>query len=328
MFQTPILLLVFNRLDTTRQVFEQIRKIQPRYLYIAADGPRKGIKEDVEKCTSVKQFLKNAIDWPCEVKTLFREENLGCGLSPSEAITWFFDNVEQGIILEDDCIPSQAFFSFCEQMLDRYKTNELVHQINGTNFQFGKVVGSGSYYFSNYNICWGWASWARAWKDYRYHMNAYAPREQLVASLKRLNTRQEQAYFTQLIDLMYDTDRNDIWDYQWYMCMLFNNRLAICPNKNLVSNVGFGLNSTHTTQTYLKINRVELGDLESHKIRYVDKIEANSSADFITYRNYFDSPESKINKVRRVFYCIFPEDLFLFYRRVKSFFNKSAEDGK
>jgi len=131
MFETPILFLVFNRLDTTKQVFEQIRLIQPARLYIAADGPRNNVPEDFAKCESVKQFLDSAIDWPCEVKTLFRDENLGCGIAVNEAITWFFRQEEQGIVLEDDCLPNLSFFRYCEELLNLYKSEERVMMVSG-----------------------------------------------------------------------------------------------------------------------------------------------------------------------------------------------------
>jgi len=157
--KTPVLFLIFKRLDTTKQVFEQIKKAKPPRLYIAADGPRDYVEGEAEKVKAAREYVLSNIDWNCEVKTLFREKNLGCGKAVSEAITWFFENEEQGIILEDDTVPSQSFFWFCEELLNRYKDEKKVWHIGGTNFQDGIIRGNGDYYFSALNHIWGWASW-------------------------------------------------------------------------------------------------------------------------------------------------------------------------
>ena len=149
-FNTPILFLIFNRPDTTQIVFEEIKKQKPKYLFVAADGVRSHIIEDMEKCKDTRNLVLKGIDWDCEVKTLFRDENLGCGVAVSEAITWFFENVEQGIILEDDCLPHPSFFGYCETLLEKYNDNENVYVISGDNFQNGKQTGNASYFFSNY----------------------------------------------------------------------------------------------------------------------------------------------------------------------------------
>ena len=159
---TAVLFLVFNRPETTKQVFEAIRQAKPPRLYVAADGAREGKPGESERVEQVRQ-IATEVDWPCEVKTLFRDKNLGCKQAVSSAIDWFFDNEEQGIILEDDCLPHPDFFTFCETLLKRYATDERVWVITGDNFQDGQKRGDGSYYFSRYNHVWGWASWRRAW---------------------------------------------------------------------------------------------------------------------------------------------------------------------
>ena len=164
--ETAILILLFNRPETTIRVFDKISQIKPQRLYIASDGPRKNIDGEKEKVKKVRE-IATRVDWPCEVKTLFRNENLGCKKGVSSAITWFFEQEEQGIILEDDCVPNLDFFTFCESLLDRYAEDERVSVITGNNFQNNKWRGDASYYFSKYNHCWGWASWRRSWKDYQ-----------------------------------------------------------------------------------------------------------------------------------------------------------------
>ena len=169
MYKTPILLIIFNRADTALQVIDRLREIKPAYLFVAADAARKKIEGEVEKCELVRQKVLAAIDWKCEVKTLFHEENLGCGMGPATAITWFFKNVEQGIILEDDIIPLKSFFPFMEEMLEKYKDNEQVMQIGGNSMGVKRIENDDSYYFSAYNH-WAWATWRTAWSKFSFSM--------------------------------------------------------------------------------------------------------------------------------------------------------------
>lgn len=167
MLSTPVLLIIFKRPDTTRQVLQAIRQVKPRQLFVAADGPRPDHPDEAEKCHQTRAVIEE-VDWKCEVQTLFQQRNLGCGpgpvTGPVTAITWFFHNVEQGIILEDDCLPDLSFFRFCEELLDRYRYTEQIMHISGNNFLYGRKRGSASYYFSKYTHVWGWATWRRAWK--------------------------------------------------------------------------------------------------------------------------------------------------------------------
>src|SRR5882762_10017668 len=146
-FTTPVLFLIFNRPETTRRVMEAIRKIRPKKLYIAADGPRPDREDDVDKCREVRE-IASVIDWDCDVTKLFRKENLGCGKGPSSAITWFFEHETEGIILEDDCLPSPSFFSFCAELLERYRYDTRIMEIGGNNFEKGISTGKDSYFFS------------------------------------------------------------------------------------------------------------------------------------------------------------------------------------
>jgi len=216
MLDTPILLIVFNRSDTTRQVFKAIRQARPRQLFVAADGPREGVDGDGALCAAARS-VATAVDWDCAVQTLFRDENLGCGLGPSTAISWFFENVEAGIILEDDCVPDPSFFRFSEELLERYRDVPRVMSISGDNFLRGRRRGAASYYFSRYPHIWGWASWRRAWQYFDY--------ETIPEELRR-----------------------HIWDWQWRLSVEKNRGLAVAPNVNLVSNIGCGAaDATHTT---------------------------------------------------------------------------------
>ncbi|AGA66977.1 glyocosyltransferase [Brachyspira pilosicoli] len=240
-----VLFIIFNRPDTTSKVFEAIREAKPPRLYIAADGPRKDVKDDYKRCMSTRDIIKK-VDWDCEVKTLFRDKNLGCGLGPAEAISWFFENEEDGIILEDDCLPNQSFFYFCEELLDYYKDNDKIMHIHSNHI--GKPYSNYSYYFSSMERCWGWATWRRAWNLYDYKLEKY--------SYDLIAKKIEEVYFSDfyidywksILDEMIEyhkKNKNDIWDYQWSFSILANDGLCICPNINLVSNIGFGKDATH-----------------------------------------------------------------------------------
>ena len=237
-FNTPVLFLVFNRLETTKQVFEAIRIVKPKYFYIAADGPRATKENEEQVCDEVRNFVLNNIDWDCEIKTLFRTENLGCGKAVSQAITWFFENVEEGIILEDDCLPNSSFFSFCQELLEMYRGNEKVCHISGTNYQMGNKRGDSDYYFSNYPHIWGWATWSKAWKKYDVNMKGYETIKN-AHPLKKL-------FPVHIMDGAFDKTI-DTWDAQWLFTNILHEKISILPNKNLVTNIGFSENATHTT---------------------------------------------------------------------------------
>jgi len=163
---TAILFLIFNRPETASQVFKKIRLARPPRLYVACDGPRNNHSTDIEMVRLTRDLVTK-VDWPCNIKTLFRDHNLGCKKAVSSAIDWFFEKEEQGIILEDDCVPHLDFFNFCEKLLNYYKNDKRVFTITGVNFQNEKWRGEASYYFSKFNHCWGWATWKRSWSFYQ-----------------------------------------------------------------------------------------------------------------------------------------------------------------
>jgi hypothetical protein len=172
MFKTPILFLVFNRPETTKFVFESIRSVKPAKLYICADGPRPNVENDKIHCSAVRKIVSN-IDWECEVKTLFRIENKGCGKGVSEAITWFFSNEEEGIILEDDCLPNDSFFYYCSDLLDKYRFDTRIMHIGANNFLDDTISVENDIYFSSISHIWGWATWKRAWDSYDFKLQNY-----------------------------------------------------------------------------------------------------------------------------------------------------------
>ncbi len=242
---TPVLFLVFRRPELTRRVFDAIKQARPAKLFVAADGPRSGTSGEYEQCQATRDAICGQIDWECQVQTLLRDKNLGCKLAVSSAIDWFFEHVEEGIILEDDCLPDLSFFGFCEALLDKYRDAPEVMHISGDNFQAGRSRGDGSYYGSSYAHIWGWATWRRAWKHYDVGMKCF-PEFKRSGGLERIfDTEAERAYWLKNLERTYRGDVNT-WDFQWTFSLWAHNGIAILPNANLVENIGFGAGGTHT----------------------------------------------------------------------------------
>ena len=287
MFSTPILFLVFNRLNTTKQVFEQIRHIKPTRLYIAADGPREIVPEDFAKCESIKQFLNSAIDWNCEIKTLYRDENLGCGIAVSQAISWFFQHEEMGIILEDDCLPESSFFRFCEDLLTKYRYNEEVMHISGTcHFQENLLKSNDSFYFSNYMLCWGWASWRRAWnKNDTFLSNTREIKQGLKNS--KISTKEKKYWLLELLHFQKIVLSKNLhtWDTQWSLAILSNFGKCIVPYVNLVKNIGIGHDATNTFAFEVDLQNY-LNEM-SMPLKHPHNMDINSTNDDYIYRHLY-----------------------------------------
>jgi hypothetical protein len=271
---TPILFLTFNRPDLAQRVFDEIKKAQPKQLFWVNDGPRNEKEGELAKKT--RAIIKQ-IDWNCEVKTNFSDKNLGCKIRVSSGIDWFFENVEQGIILEDDCLPSQSFFPFCEELLNKYKGDERIMHITGDNFQFNHQRGEADYYFSKYCHIWGWATWKRAWKYYDVKITDFPEfkRQNIIKTVFKNKRIQNK-----MINIFDDVFNNkiDTWDYQWVYTVWKQKGLAITPNTNLISNIGFRKDATHAigkNNTRANIPIQEINFPLTHPV----KIEKNKKAD-------------------------------------------------
>jgi len=242
---TPVLFIVFNRPDVTKRVFEAIRQAKPPRLYIAADGPREGRAGEAEKVADVRR-IATAVDWDCEVKTLFREKNLGCKRAVSSAIDWFFEHEEQGIILEDDCLPAQSFFRFCDVLLDHYHDDSRVWQVCGTTHLSDHAPpNNADYFFSRYGPIWGWASWRRAWENYDVELAKWQTMRQPNLMESVYPDANERAAKLRIGDRLVSGEI-DTWDWQWGIAKNFNNALSIVPKKNQIVNIGFTDDATHT----------------------------------------------------------------------------------
>src|SRR5262249_48320977 len=233
-----------NRPDTTATVMEAIRRARPQRIYVAADGPRDRPGE-AERCREARR-ITTAVDWRCEVRTLFRDHNLGCPEAVRSAITWFFENEEEGIILEDDCLPSPDFFRFCTELLERYRVDERVMAICGSSYANSKSRYAASYYFSYYADIWGWATWRRAWRFYDRGLSRW-PKFKASRGLDIISTGRawHETYWTSLFDATQE-GRIDTWDYPWIYTVIEQGGLACYPNQNLISNLGYRPDATHT----------------------------------------------------------------------------------
>jgi hypothetical protein len=299
-FTTPILFLIFNRPETTERVFQQIRKIQPRRLFISADGPRKDKINEEQKCIETQNIIEK-IDWDCELKTNYSEKNLGCRVGVSSGINWFFRSVSEGIILEDDCLPDISFFHFCKTLLEYYRNDERIMHIGGANFQDGNRRGDGSYYFSSFNHVWGWATWKRAWKLYDVEMKSYPERLQQGLLYQLYPEPAIRCYWKKNFDLVFE-NRKDTWDFQWQYASAINHGLSIIPNTNLITNIGFDANATHTIDHSHSLANMPTNAIQD--IIHPTTITLEKKADEYVFRHYLSPPRwRKVRSlIRRIFY--------------------------
>lgn len=286
----PVLFLIFNRPELTRQVFARIREARPAKLFVSADGPRTDHPKDGRLCAEARTVVAQ-VDWHCAVLTLFREKNLGCKKAVSSAIDWFFSQVPEGIILEDDCLPHPDFFTFCDTLLDFYENDERVSVITGNNFQNGRRHGNAAYYFSKYNHCWGWASWRRAWRHYCGDLPFWPEWKRSSDWLKKTPDKVEQRYWSNIFE---SVRRNEIdsWAYPWTASVWYHGGLTATPNVNLVTNIGFGHDATHTVSTASKEGLPEhsLGPLT-----HPAKVEQHKKADRYAFNHHFGGMQQRLH---------------------------------
>ena len=260
-YSIPILFVVFNRPETAFTSFQKIKKIKPRHLYIASDAPREIVPNEKDLVEKTRALILNEIDWECEVKTLFQEKNLGCGIGVFTAINWLFENEEYGIILEDDCVVNTSFFKYMEELLNRYATDERIGMIAGTN-PLVQYNSSTSYIFSKYKSCWGWGSWKRAWKNMDMSMNWR--NVDLDSVLKNAGyCAMDYSGWKYKIKCI-DANVVSAWDWQWYFSLSAQNQLCIYPSKNLVSNIGTDANATHTSGSDITLESFSMEFPMSH----------------------------------------------------------------
>lgn len=280
--ETPILLIIFNRPDTTRRVFEAIRKVKPLKLYVTADGPRLNRNGEVDLCKKTRQLIEN-IDWLCEVHRKYYDENHGCDPTIEAGLNWFFENEEKGIILEDDCLPDITFFKFAEKMLEKYKDDKYVMHVNGSNFQEGIKIGDGDYYFSRYSHSWGWATWRRSWKLYNHELSSFPGFKKNKSIDKILKNSKEKDFWLVFFQKLY-IGKFPFWDSRWTYTIWENGGVSITPNENLIENIGWGKDATHTNGHEKITDRPTVPLLE---IRDPSTKNINEEADVYTFFHYY-----------------------------------------
>ena len=245
-FKTPILIIAWKRPQKTRELINVIKEINPDNLYIACDGPKNENPEEDNKVRETRKLLLTSFKEVNKKKYLLSKNNQGCKLGVSNAVNWLFKHEKEGIILEDDCIPHLDFFRFCQEMLENYRNDERIWSITGHNQQNNIQRGSGTYYFSKYPRSWGWATWKRSWAKYDRDITDW-PKIKSKGILKnQLRNNIELKYWEKILDSIYYHNYPNTWDYQWSLSSFLNSGLTIVPNKNLIKNIGFDEEATHT----------------------------------------------------------------------------------
>lgn len=280
----PILVIAFNRPDHLQRLLDRIRKVRPKNLFIAIDGPRPDRPAERERVQQCRDLLAT-IDWECDLRSLIREENLGCGQGVSSAITWFFEHVEQGIILEDDIIPSESFFEFCSTLLDRYRDDDRVFAISGCNFVPREELShpEDPYRFSQVPHIWGWATWRRSWA--RHHLDIAGWQKDLppAALWSRAGRSLSGAvYWASTFELL-ARGKVDTWDGQLVLASMISGQLTATSNTNLIQNIGFGEDATHTFEDRNELQPV--GEVRLPVGPVV--VELDTRADTWTRRHHF-----------------------------------------
>ncbi len=292
----PVLLIIYNRSNSLRRVIQKLRDQKIEKIYIAADGPNREKEGDVEKVLQARKVLEE-IDWDCKVYKLYREINIGCKQGVAEGLNWFFENEECGIILEDDCLPNESFWLFCNELLEKYKDNYNVMTISGTNSQDGVLRGEATYYFSRYNHVWGWATWRRAWINYNGNLAGWKEYRKSASWKELFKDPIERNYWEDIFDeISYGKKKWDAWDYPWTFSIWKINGINIMPNYNLVSNIGFGLDATHTKDA--NSSHANQRTLDFDKLTHPNKIEICENADNTTFNVHFGGQGQRSFKYR------------------------------
>jgi len=256
MIQTPVAIFIFNRPHCTEQLVYALAVVKPAHLFVIADGPRNA--SDIELCEQTRAVI-DTIDWPCTILKLYASSNMGCRESIPNGLNWVFEHVDTCIILEDDCIPQPSFFPYCEELLSLYKHDECVMTIGGHRSDGPNELGTESYYFSKYPSIWGWATWKEKWAKYDLSMSQWPELKNSNWLNKILKASNAVAYWSRVFDQM--KNGLDTWDFALnYSCWLHKG-LSIRSRVNMISNVGFGKDATHTHHliTYIQKDNAYTG---------------------------------------------------------------------
>ena len=299
MNKIPILILAFNRADHVVRMMESIKSYRPNKLYLECDGPREHKEGEKNAVLETRQAMLNAIDWPCEVKTLFRKKNFGCANAVYDAISWFFKNEEYGIIVEDDIVLSQDFFKLCEELLPRYANEDRIMEISARNQSYRTDINN-TYVYAQCYHCWGWASWRRAWKHMDMTMTA-ANNISIAFLIKRLGFFRGCMMFYYFKSAHKHITTFNSWATRWYLSILYKDGLVIVPGVNLALNIGMDGGAHYEKNNEDPYADLKLGNLEWPIIfndnLILDKKQKNAdSKDFLKVRLY--GLRRKFNKLK------------------------------
>ena len=308
MFDVPILITIYNRVDVTFKLYKILEVIQPKYLYINADGPKVNNELDYLRCNNTRNLFLN-LSWDCVIKYNFSSDNKGCKLSVSDAITWFFNENEYGIILEDDCIPNLSFFYYCKEILEKYKNDNRIFHINGTNFSSNvKSYTTDSYSFTKFVSIWGWATWRRSWLKYDINMINFPNFTKQQFDNKSFSSYAKHHYYKSFEDMYFN--RSNSWCTQWIFAIYFHNGITITPNCNLVSNIGTQDNPTHK----FLINRFR-DFLNTKELTFPlihPKFSINHKTDMLNFKNYRGKSFIKL------FYFLIDNNIFIIIKYINN----------
>lgn len=297
---TPVAIFVYNRPDKTRQIADRLQEVQPRTLRIVADGPEKGNPKDARAVEKVRGVLE-AIPWDCDLERNYAEENLGLKQRFVTGLDWLFGlGHERAIILEDDCLPDPSFFRFCERMLDEYSDDQRVWDIAGTNHLGTWKEKKQDYHFSCYGGIWGWATWKRSWEAYEPDMSGWSL-ETVREEIRDFIASDEQFEYVQQVYDRAFREANQTWDYPWGYSRHANRALSVVPSRNLVVNIGFGADGTHTKQGTHPLSPPSVHSFE-REIAIRDRVERDRAYDAEIHELRKDSLLNKIvRRLRGVF---------------------------
>lgn len=299
--KSAVLLIVFNRPDLTRVVFERIREVKPKTLLIVADGPREGVPGEADRCAKVREIVAD-VDWDCKVLQNYSDVNLGCRDRVSSGITWAFQNEPEVIVIEDDCVPSRSFFYYCDELLEKYRDDPKV-KIIGADCRHSIENYSYSYYFGRTPYIWAWASWRRAWNEYDVEMKDW-PEFNRQDKMTKMGWKSFVVNFYKRIWTRIYNMEIDTWDYQWVFAIVKNEGACIHPQVNLVKNIGFGQEATHTKVESRLANR-EAVEID-FPLRHPPAVELSWDVDHHLQRLYQAWWPRIVNRVKGIFKCAFP----------------------
>lgn len=283
LLKSPVALFIYKRPSLTEQVFTQIAKVRPSTLFVVADGPLN--EEEYMKIKATRAVIEQ-IDWDCKVITNYSDVNLGCRNRISSGLNWVFEQCEYAIILEDDCLPDPTFFLFCDELLEKYRENERIMMVGGSSLHFKDYNLPYSYFFSRFALIWGWATWRRAWRLYDIDMKVWTKLRNTSFLLEVHENESVASHWKKRLDKAFAG--HSTWDHQWSLTCWLNNGFSILPSVNLVKNIGFGEDATHT-KSIDDINHLSISTEQiSFPLKHPQVIVRDRDADNCIFQNLFN----------------------------------------